>query len=91
MENAENAAIEMPRYKCYKEVWALKIWAITIPEDTEAEATITPLKREYAPFKVSAAYIKKHDPQVGGYFVVYDGGYQSYSPCDAFESGYVLI
>jgi hypothetical protein len=33
---------------------------------------------------------EKH-AHVGGYFVVYDDGYTSYSPAAAFESGYSRI
>jgi hypothetical protein len=36
----------------------------------------------------SAAWVEKHKPQVGGYFVVYADGYTSYSPAEAFEDGY---
>ena len=33
--------------------------------------------------------LKKHDPQIGGYYVVYPGdGYKSWSPAQAFEEGY---
>jgi hypothetical protein len=31
----------------------------------------------------------KHAPHVGGYFVQYEDGYTSFSPAEAFESGYV--
>jgi hypothetical protein len=30
-------------------------------------------------------------PSVGGYYVVYDDGYKSYSPSEAFEGGYTKI
>ena len=33
----------------------------------------------------------KHDPQAGGYYVVYADGYQSFSPAQAFEEGYTRI
>jgi hypothetical protein len=29
-----------------------------------------------APFAVDAAYMRKHDPQIGGYYVQYDDGYK---------------
>jgi hypothetical protein len=35
--------------------------------------------------------MKKHRPQVGGYYVLYEDGYHSFSPAPAFESGYSLI
>ena len=40
---------------------------------------------------VSQEYIDKHHPQEGGYYVQYEGGYESYSPAEAFESGYTRI
>jgi hypothetical protein len=52
---------------------------------------ITPVELGYAPFEVSQEYISKHKPEVGGYYVVYEGGYKSFSPADAFRGGYTLI
>lgn len=42
-------------------------------------------------FPVSAAYIGKHNPRPGGYYVRYLDGYESFSPAGAFEAGYSLI
>ena len=89
---------EMPRYKCHKEVWALKIARIEFDHDkaraenreTDGSATITPAEDGYAPFKVPHDYVRKHNPQTGGYYVVYKDGYKSFSPADAFEDGYSL-
>lgn len=41
-------------------------------------------------FTVAQEFIEKHKPQVGGYLVIYDDGYQSFSPAKAFEEGYTL-
>ena len=80
---------EMPRYKCHKQVWALKIADITEPTDEAGESrTIVPADGRYAPFVVDGEYIKKHKPEVGGYYVVYEDGYKSFSPAKAFEAGY---
>jgi hypothetical protein len=49
---------------------------------------ITPEGAEFPSFVVSAEYLAKHKPEVGGYFVVYTDGYESYSPAKAFEEGY---
>lgn len=90
-------ATEMPRYRSHKEVWALKIAKIERhgPGNPQAEsdgsAMITPVEQGYAPFKVGAAYVRKHQPQAGGYYVVYKDGYKSWSPAEAFEEGYTLI
>ena len=88
--NDETApAIEMPRYRCHKEVWALKIAHISY--ENIATATIHPAEEGYAPFEVDADYLKKHRPQSGGYYVVYADGYKSFSPSKAFEEGYTRI
>ena len=82
-------AAEMPKYKCYKEVWALKIEGIKHAED--GSATIIPEDHRYGAIEVDTAYMQKHQPTVGGYYVVYKDGYKSFSPAEAFESGYELI
>jgi hypothetical protein len=87
---------EMPKYKCHKEVWALKIKSIVRDgegeeRESDGSAMITPEEEGYAPFKVDNDYMEKHKPHVGGYYVVYEGGYKSFSPADAFESGYTRI
>ena len=91
--------MEMPRYKCHKEVWALKIKTISRDRDkameeqreTDGSAILTPEDDRYAPFKVDANYMHKHKPEVGGYYVVYEDGYKSFSPAGAFESGYTPL
>lgn len=85
--------VEMPKYKCHKEVHALKIAKIVVDgegenRETDGSAMITPEDKGYAPFKVDHEYMRKHKPQVGGYYVLYEGGYKSWSPADVFESGY---
>jgi len=89
------AAAEMPRYRCHKEVWALKIAAVIIDDhdsySTGHGATIVPEDRRYAPLRVDYEYLRKHDPKPGGYYVVYDDGYASWSPAKAFEEGYALV
>jgi hypothetical protein len=90
---------EMPKYKCIKEVWALKIARIILDSDlarfgnrgTDGSAILYPKNTLYAPFEVPADYVRKHDPQPGGYYVVYKGGYKSFSPAQAFEEGYIPV
>jgi hypothetical protein len=97
---SEGVAAEMPRYKSHKHVWALKIESIVFDHDlareddnreTDGTATITPAEHAYAPFKVDAAYVRKHQPKAGGYYVVYADGYKSWSPAAAFEEGYTRV
>ena len=86
----DNASMEMPKYQSHKKVWALKIKEVVFDWDMQT-ATITPEEDGYAPFKVDHAYVSKHKPKVGGYYVFYKDGYRSWSPADAFEEGYTKI
>ena len=38
-----------------------------------------------------ADVVEKHNPEAGGYYVVYEDGYKSFSPAKAFEEGYTRI
>ena len=78
---------ELPRYKSHKTVWALKIRAIepyAIPNGPDAWQ-LFPEESGYEPVVVSNEWKQKHQPQVGGYWVLYKDGYKSYSPAEPFE------
>ncbi|CAM6673221.1 hypothetical protein KLPMCP290B_25070 [Klebsiella pneumoniae] len=81
-------SLEMPKYQCHKKVWALKIQQVY---SVGTQNFIVPADYGYDDFPVSQEYIDKHKPQEGGYYVQYEGGYESYSPAEAFESGYSRI
>lgn len=92
--------VEMPKYQSHRKVWALKIKEIGFDSDlakedgnreTDGSAIITPEEEGYGKFKVDVAYCHKHKPQSGGYYVVYDDGYKSWSPAEAFENGYTKL
>lgn len=80
---------ELPQYKSHKIVHALKIH--NIDYDETGQAVITPAEDGYGPFGVDAEYMSKHKPRIGGYYVIYEDGYKSWSPADAFEKGYTAI
>lgn len=82
---------EMPKYQCHKKVWALKIKAIGEGSSNSEFAILKFEDAGYGPLPVSADWYFKHKPQVGGYYVVYEDGYKSFSPAAAFEAGYSLI
>lgn len=80
--------MEMPRYVSHKQVWALKIKAI---EPFGADGMFARLHFEdprYAPIAVDADWYYGRKPEAGGYYVVYQDGYKSYSPAKVFEEGY---
>lgn len=85
------ASIEMPRYRCHKEVWALQIAGISLPQNEAGDAELGFTDLHYAPRLMPRAWLDKHNPEVGGYLVVYKDGYQSFSPAAAFEEGYTRI
>lgn len=93
-ETVEAPAVKLPRYKSHKEVSAIKIEKIESNADGSALVHAFPErngKPPCAPIPVPIGWVAKHNPQPGGYLVIYDDGYQSWSPCDAFESGYTRI
>ena len=93
--NGDDSGQEMPKYKCYKEVWALKIKSIDQgawnTEKAEYNYVILPADEGFASFTVDQDYIDRHKPEVGGYYVVYVDGYKSFSPAEAFETGYTRL
>lgn len=84
-----NVTIPLPTYRSHKLVQALKIGAI-IPNPRGVELHFE--DERFCPIEVDDAWVNKHAPQPGGYFVVYPGdGYRSWSPADAFEAGYTPV
>lgn len=82
---------EMPRYQSHKKVWALKIAALEIGQRREAK--IAPADAGYGAFETADGWADRFkgseaDP---GYYVVYDDGYASWSPSEAFEQGYTKL
>ena len=76
----------LPEFKCHKRVKAARIVEIV------GHATLSVdlyLDNGLDPIGVTPEWFGKHCPQIGGYFVLYADGYQSYSPCGAFEEGYL--
>lgn len=52
---------------------------------------MVPQEEGVQPFALKSEYVEKHEPRVGGYYVVYENGYESYSPAKEFEEGYSLL
>lgn len=75
---------EMPKYECHKVVHALKILGISLNGELGFEFPFDSILMD-------REWLDKHNPEVGGYYVVYQDGYKSFSPAEAFESGYTRI
>jgi len=85
----DEAMTELPRYRCHKEVWALKIGLVVC--DRSGGALLVPEDTTYGSVEVSREYVERHHPHSPGYYVVYKDGYTSWSPVDAFEEGYTRM
>jgi hypothetical protein len=86
---AAGTAPRLPLYQCHKRVRAVKIREVR--GITSHKWLIVPEGPCLDSIPVTLVFVAMHSPQPGGYFVVYDDGYQSYSPAAAFEAGYTLI
>jgi hypothetical protein len=90
MNTAAEQRAQFPQYQCHKKVRALKIKDVK-PDETIFHADITFEGEQYAPLRVTREWYLKNLPRAGGYYVVYEDGYSSYSPAKAFEEGYKQI
>ena len=89
-EPQSSVSIELPRYICHKEVWALQIAGIS-PQNEQGDAELSFTDGRYSRRLMCREWLDKHNPGVGGYLVFYKDGYVSYSPAKAFEEGYTLV
>ena len=76
--------MQLPKYKCHKIVEAFKIESI----ETDDSGLHLVSGQGYSRH-VNQSFIDR-GAKVGGYLVRYRDGYYSYSPAEAFESGYTL-
>lgn len=74
---------DLPRWTSHKIVRAAKIVAIDFNERLD----LAP----HGVVEVGEAWIVNRRAHAGGYFVVYDDGYTSFSPAEPFETGYTLV
>ncbi|WP_339898267.1 hypothetical protein [uncultured Gilvimarinus sp.] len=77
---------KLPQYKCHKVVKAAKIWNIFEADHVLNLVWGDGLVGCHQP--VTPEWMEKHKPEEGGYFVIYEDGYTSYSPAEAFEAGH---
>lgn len=76
-------SVDLPSYRCHKVVRAAKIVAI----DHNSRLDLAP----HGVVEVGPSWIDEKNAEPGGYYVLYDDGYASFSPAKAFEEGYTRI
>jgi hypothetical protein len=84
----DSSAVELPQYKCHKVVRAAKI------TEFRGNGTDYPdliLGEIGGVVSLLPEWHEKHQPYVGGYYVIYEDGYKSFSPASAFEGGYTRM
>ncbi len=82
--NEETPLKELPFYKSHKVVQAFKVLEIT----QKGDGKVLLIGAEYKAL-VDVEYFKRNNRLcVGCYYVKYENGYESWSPCEAFEEGY---
>lgn len=94
MVNPEERQL-LPQWQSHKKVWADKITGLAVRGFGEQECPDDTFERWIlaggAIVKVSQE-LRRRPPQgtdpVGGYYVLYEDGFESWSPAEAFEKGY---
>jgi hypothetical protein len=85
----------LPLYQCHKKVRAAKIGSIAQHGQTGAASLdlVMPegVGERFLSVDVTAEWMARFKPETGGYYVVYQDGYASFSPAKAFEEGYELL
>jgi len=83
-----NAQTQLPEYQCHKKVRAAKITGFRGNGTNYPDLLLGEINGVVS---LLDDWHEKHKPEVGGYYVVYEDGYKSFSPAKAFEDGYSQI
>lgn len=88
--------MQLPEFQCHKRVRAAKILEIGHDGESpflnlEGEPQQVGETLQFPSFGVTQAWLERFKPEVGGYYVVYEDGYASFSPAAAFEGGYTRV
>lgn len=94
MDDGTYVSMEMPRYRCHKEVWALQFSHAQI--NTEGYLELSIMDEGFADLVMDEAFTMKHWDAIEkagfeGYLVQYKDGYKSFSPKEPFEDGYTRL
>jgi hypothetical protein len=82
--------VDLSTYTCHKQVQAAKIVDFFPAERGKIGMTVEDVALGKVAVFVTDTWADKHNPSIGGWLVRYTDGYESYSPPEAFESGYRL-
>lgn len=92
MNAEQNPVHPLPQYRCHKVVQAALIDDILGSDDTDTvDLIVAPEGAKPFVHNVDKEWVERHRPEVGGYLVRYQDGYESYSPAEAFEGGYTKL
>lgn len=79
----------MKTYQCHKKVKAFQIRRISILKSTSVlygdNGEEVEIMDSWGPQDKSTSQL------LGGYYVLYDNSYSSWSPAEAFEAGYTVV
>ena len=91
MEPNTTQPVQLPRWRCHKVVKAALILGMSPLWTADDGRKLFTLSTDSGSVEVPQSYVDKHRPKVGGMFVEYPDGYQSFSPRDAFFEGYAPV
>lgn len=80
--------IELPQYQRAQKAGALRIAAI-IPNPRGVELHFE--NTRYAPIQVSTGWVSQHMPDVGGYFMVMEDGFDGFRSAAQFDAEYTPV
>lgn len=85
----------MKRWQCHKVVSAARILSITRTREDGARLLLLATEHlepgSHDLVEVTPEWIDQRSAYAGGYYIVYDDGYTSYSPAPPFEAGYTPL
>ncbi len=81
----------MPLYRSHKLVRALQITRMERADPLRHDGGAILSFEGHPPITVTDAWLSAHPTSEGGYYVVYEDGYASFSPKAAFEKGYTRV
>ncbi len=87
--------MKLDKYRCHKDVEAVKVFGVDMAPSDQPPGSlrlqVETAGGETGEIIVSPSYASKHKPKVGGFYVRYQDGYESFSPAEAFTEGYTIV